>query len=137
MKRTIYFTLACTVLSFNSMGNHIMLDKANECYHNQNYKQAAVWYQQLIDEGYQNAALYYNAGNAYFRDKQLGLAIKNYRLSLREKSNVITYDNLIVARRTVVNPIPASNIILNFVRAWFDMINVNTWTIGSLFFLSV
>ena len=134
MKRTIYFTLACTVLSFNSMGNHIMLDKANECYHNQNYKQAAVWYQQLIDEGYENAALYYNAGNAYFRDNQLGLAIKNYRLSLREKSNSITYDNLNVARKAVANPIPASNSTMHVVRTWLDTIHINTWTASSILF---
>ena len=134
MKRILYFTLISVVIGFNSLGNNIMLDKANECYHNQNYKQAAIWYQQLIDEGYQNAALYYNAGNAYYRDNQLGLAIKNYRLSLREKSNSITRDNLIVARRAVLNAIPTSNSLLNIVRTWFDTININTWIVASLFF---
>lgn len=134
MKRIIYILLAHILFSLNAIGNHIMLDKANECYHNRNYKQAAIWYQQMIDEGFQNAELYYNAGNAYFRNAQIGLAIKNYRLSLIEKSNPLTYDNLIIARRSVANPIPVSNALTSRIRTFFEQSNVNTWTIGSIFF---
>lgn len=134
MKRGIAFLLVLVFYCLRVTGHHIMLEKANTCYQNGNYKQASIWYQQLIDEGFQNAALYYNAGNAYFRNKQIGLAIKNYRLSLNEKSNTLAYDNLVIARKAVTIPVPVITTFSTTLRNTFEQLDINTYIISSIFF---
>ena len=51
---------------------------SNALYEDGLYEQAARSYQQLADKGYDDPALYYNLGNAYFKDGDLGRAILNY-----------------------------------------------------------
>ena len=51
---------------------------SNALYEDGRYEQAARSYQQLADKGYDDPALYYNLGNAYFKDGDLGRAILNY-----------------------------------------------------------
>ena len=55
----------------------------NALYEDGLYEQAARSYQQLVDKGYGDPALYYNLGNAYFKDGDLGRAILNYRRAER------------------------------------------------------
>ena len=69
------------------------LTEANQAFHEANslavkdpdaaadlYRRAIMRYQRIIrDGGIQNGKLYYNIGNAYFRMKDLGRAILNYR----------------------------------------------------------
>ena len=50
----------------------------NALYEDGLYEQAARSYQQLADKGYDDPALYYNLGNAYFKQGDLGRAILNY-----------------------------------------------------------
>ena len=51
---------------------------SNALYEDRRYEQAARSYQQLADKGYDDPALYYNLGNAYFKQGDLGRAILNY-----------------------------------------------------------
>jgi hypothetical protein len=51
---------------------------ANQLYDNGHYVQAAQAYQQLVDQGVVDGALYYNLGNAYHRQGDYGRAILNY-----------------------------------------------------------
>ena len=51
---------------------------SNALYEDGLYEQAARSYQQLADKGYDDPALYYNLGNAYFKQGDLGRAILNY-----------------------------------------------------------
>ena len=43
--------------------SHLMFEKANQLYHNRLYDSAAGLYQQMINDGYCDPALFYNAGN--------------------------------------------------------------------------
>jgi len=52
---------------------------ANQLYEAAQYAQAAQAYQQLVDQGYANSALFYNLGNAYFKQGDSGRAVLNYR----------------------------------------------------------
>jgi tetratricopeptide (TPR) repeat protein len=51
----------------------------NQLYEQGQYAQAALVYEQLIDQGYSDSALYYNLGNVYYRQGEYGRAILNYR----------------------------------------------------------
>jgi tetratricopeptide (TPR) repeat protein len=60
-----------------------LFKQANENYAKKEYDGAIVCYRQLIDTGYQDAVLYYNLGNAYFKNEQLGTAILWYERACR------------------------------------------------------
>ncbi len=52
---------------------------ANQLYEAGQFSQAAQAYQQLVDQGFADGALFYNLGNAYFKQGDYGRAILNYR----------------------------------------------------------
>ena len=55
-----------------------LMAEANAQYERGEYGDAAQQYEALIASGYEDAALYYNLGNAYFKKGELGLAVLNY-----------------------------------------------------------
>ncbi|MDI6792609.1 MAG: tetratricopeptide repeat protein [bacterium] len=57
--------------------------KSNELYQEGNYTEAAKGYEEIINRGMKTPVLFYNLGNAYFRDKNLGRAILNYERAAR------------------------------------------------------
>lgn len=54
-------------------------DVANRLYENGRYAAAAQAYEQLIAQGVKNSAVYYNLGNAYLQQGEIGRAILNYK----------------------------------------------------------
>ena len=85
-----------------------LMAKANERYERGEYAEAAQQYEALIDRGYSDAALYFNLGNAYLEDGDLGRAILNY-LRARELSprDPDIRDNLDLARGMTADGIAA------------------------------
>ena len=59
------------------------LDSTDEQRVQGHYQQAIAAYEQLVATGLHNAKLYYNLGNAYFLQHDLGRAILNYRRGLQ------------------------------------------------------
>ena len=55
-----------------------LMAEANAQYERGEYADAAQQYEALIDSGYEDATLYYNLGNAYFKNDDLGRAVLNY-----------------------------------------------------------
>lgn len=55
-----------------------LMAEANTLYERGEYAGAAQQYEALLDQGYSDAVLYYNLGNAYFKNDELGRAILNY-----------------------------------------------------------
>lgn len=56
----------------------LSLTEAHELYQAGKYKEAARAYEHLLADGYYGGALFYNLGNAYFRQKDWGRARWNY-----------------------------------------------------------
>ena len=56
---------------------------ANQLYEAGHYAQAAHAYQQMVDQGVADSALFYNLGNAYFKQADYGRTILNYRRAQR------------------------------------------------------
>jgi len=57
--------------------------QGNALYGQGKYAAAADVYQGIVDQGFSSAPLYYNLGNAYFKQGNLGKAILNYRRAWR------------------------------------------------------
>jgi tetratricopeptide (TPR) repeat protein len=54
-------------------------EKANRLYAEGQFKESSACYEQMLRGGKSSSALYFNLGNAYFKNGQLGRAIANYR----------------------------------------------------------
>ncbi len=63
------------------------LQEANEAYQQKNYTLAIDRYESLVQEGVQSKELYYNLGNAYYRNQRLGKAILYYERALKLAPN--------------------------------------------------
>jgi len=51
---------------------------ANELYEGEDYSAAAQSYEQVVSQGVESSDIYYNLGNAYFKQGNLGQAVLNY-----------------------------------------------------------
>ena len=121
-----------------------ILDEASEAYRKGDYKKSIELYEKVIAEhlakGEESPELYYNLGNAYFRDNQIGKAILNYnRALLLSPGDSDIRHNLRFANTRIEDKIVPSNRF--FLTDWFNSIqnlfNSNTWGIIAigLFFL--
>jgi hypothetical protein len=83
------------------------LNSANQLYEAGHYAEAAAIYEQLIVQGGRDSALYYNLGNSYYQQGDLGRAILNYeraaQLAPRDQD---IKANLALARAQVVDVYP-------------------------------
>lgn len=81
--------------------------KANAAYKNGDYKSAAEFYQKIVDDGMASAALYYNLGNSFLKQGQLGRAIVWYERALRlQPRDSDLRANRAYARGMIKNPEP-------------------------------
>ncbi|MBR1850108.1 MAG: tetratricopeptide repeat protein [Bacteroidales bacterium] len=78
---TIVISLLVPLLPAQTMAD------AERAYQAGNYDEAASAYEQILEQGLESAALYYNLGNTYYRLGQNGRAILNYERALRLKPN--------------------------------------------------
>ena len=119
--------------------NNIMFEKANQLYHNKNYDSACVLYQQMIQDGYCHPALYYNAGNAYYKTNQIGMAVWCFNKALHIDNNKDTRDNLKLAEKRIQDNIKPIEEIF-FIRWWqqtYQLMTVNQWAITALIFFFI
>lgn len=113
-----------------------LLIQAEKNYDKKLYKKAIESYEQLIKDGYSSSELFYNLGNAYYRDNQLGKAIFNYERSKKiDPNDVDVKNNLSIAYSKTIDKIEVkenffvaavkTNILSSFstvIWAWFTII---------------
>ncbi len=64
--------------SIFAQNNNALLDSANSAYAKNNFSGAIGYYEKVLASGYESAGVYYNIGNAHYKNKNLPLAILNY-----------------------------------------------------------
>ncbi len=124
--------------SCNSFCND--LKDAEKAYDSKNFKISIHHYQKLINEGYKSYQLYFNLGNSYYRNNELGKAIYYYELA--SKSNPADDDikiNLAIAASKTIDKVNSkenffitaikTNILLSF--------STFTWSIFTISFISL
>lgn len=70
-----------------SLCANTFLEKAEQAYDSKKYQEAVQNYEQLVKDGYQSYQLYFNLGNAYYRNDDLGKAIYYYELARKIEPN--------------------------------------------------
>lgn len=114
-----------------------IFDKANQLYQKQEYDSAANLYQQLVNEGYVNPELYYNAGNANYQANHLGYAVYYFEKALQQSpGNAVIENNLSLAKQKAADKIEQIPTLF-FIRWWHNMLQFhhpNGWMAGSIIF---
>lgn len=110
-------------------------DRANTAYINGDYHAAMELYEELVARGLGSAKLYYNLGNAYFKDGLTGRAILYYHKALRlaPGNDDIRY-NLSVAEARAKDRIEAipDFFLTEWIRAVRRTMSCTAWSVLSL-----
>lgn len=145
------FLLAMTFAPLFAAENCNSLYTGAAAYQAGDFASAAEAWQNCVDREFQNGDLFYNLGNAYFREGRLGMAILNYEKALRfDPANADYQYNLKFARGMTKDKVEASteeeNPILNFffkAHHFFSLteqlyaIVILVWVIFALFALRI
>lgn len=136
-----FFIILVAILGVGKFANaqslEQLFEEGNKLYAEANFKAAAAQYQKVVDAGYASGKLYYNLGNAYYKQKMYAKSILYYEKALLlDPSDSNTKQNLEMARyqtRDKIEPIPSF-----FMKEWFYSIrsyfSANEWAWLSLIF---
>ena len=130
-----------------SRADEAAVSAANNLYETGHYTEAVQIYEQLIDQGYRDSALFYNLGNTYFQQRDYARAILNYRrASLLEPRDQYIQDNLNLAQEKANLEIPAIapgplTVVADLTSRWLNLnetaiLAIGLWFIASLLFFS-
>ncbi len=94
------------------------------------YDSAAIAFQKVLNSGYHAAELYYNLGNAYYKQNEMPLAILNYERALKmDPNNEDVLFNLKLANTRIQDKIETLPLLF-FVRWYiglYMMFSVDVW----------
>jgi tetratricopeptide (TPR) repeat protein len=122
----LFFVLGVVTNSFSND----LLQKAEKAYDNKNYKEAISCYQKLINEGNRSYELYFNLGNSYYRNKELGYAIYYYELARKLNPNDQDVQiNLGIAAAKTIDKIDAKeNFFINAMKSnVVNVVSTDSW----------
>ena len=127
------FCLAAVLLVSTFTFAQSDFDAANTAYAEGRYEEAATIYQALLDEQ-PNATLYYNLGNARFKQGELAQAILQYERALRlQPGNKDAQYNLAFAQSKITDNIVEQDFFLStWARTVRNSLKEPTWLIGSI-----
>lgn len=114
-------------------------DEANTAYINGDFHGAAAAYEEILGRGLASVKLYYNLGNAYFKEDRLGKAILYYHRALRMApgNDDIRYNLGVAEARTKDNieDIPEF-FFVTWMRDMRHLMSCGAWTVLSLLMLA-
>jgi len=124
-------------LSFQSFGSNAdsLMQTANNAYNDGLYDSSIRVYQLVGETGFESAVLYYNLGNAYFKNSDVASAILYYEKALKLAPNDDDIDyNLGIANSMIVDKI--DRVPELFFKSWwnyfYNMFNADIWTVISI-----
>jgi len=116
-----------TALSFaNNSAVESLMNKGNNYYQQKQYDKAISAYQNIISQGYEGTAVYYNLGNSFYREGKVGYAIFYYEKALRlSPGDDDIIHNLAIANAKTVDKIDSVPQFF-LVQWWNDLLAVYT-----------
>jgi len=86
MKR-LGFILGWMLATLANLNANELMQKAEKAYDSKKYGEAVRAYEQLVKDGYKSYQLYFNLGNACYRNEEIGKAIYYYELARKIEPN--------------------------------------------------
>jgi tetratricopeptide (TPR) repeat protein len=129
-----------TELTQQNTDENSMFDAANKLYNEGKYEDAVEMYEAILDSGKESSFLYYNLGNAYFKQNVLAAAILNYERAYRlNPSDEDINHNLMLARSQIIDKfdeVPEFFLLTIFGKIK-SLFAANTWGIIAMFAFAV
>ncbi|MDR1459368.1 MAG: tetratricopeptide repeat protein [Bacteroidales bacterium] len=127
------------IFSLTTWGNELF-QKANQAYNQKDYANAITCYEALIKEGYKDGMLYYNLGNACYKNNQLAKSLLWYERALRlNPGNEDIEHNIAFVNQQLIDNIEVQPKF--FIKTWIyavrDLFTISVWSILSIVFISV
>jgi len=118
-RRSLAFCLFLFAFSAGADEAANLFQQANQQYEAGNFRQAAATYEKILAVGQANWQVYYNLGNAYYKQKKVGQAILNYERARRLNPDNEDIDfNIDLANLSVADRITAMP--RSLVLVWLD-----------------
>jgi tetratricopeptide (TPR) repeat protein len=107
-----------------------LIEQGNQAYSSADYATAVTQYESVLSSGYESAGLYFNLGNAYFKDNNIPAAILNYEKARKlDPTDENIRFNLNLANSRIIDkmePLPEF-----FLRTWWksarDTMSSDRW----------
>jgi len=115
--------------------NEQLWEKANSLYTDEEYQQAILIYEQILSSGEESSKLYFNLGNAYFKNGNISSAILNYeRAKLIAPHDEDIEFNIIFANQFVVTSAEAlpKPFFLRWKESITNMFSADRWSVFSI-----
>lgn len=140
MKQVKYILLFNVMLfaSAVSFANKDLQVKAEKAYGEKNYKEAIKAYEEILKEELISYKLYYNLGNAYYKNNEIGKAIYNYELANKlQPNNQDVKTNLKIANEKTIDKIESKeNFFIGAIKSGLvNSLSTNGWAWCSIFSL--
>ena len=137
--RYLFIILLITSSGFSELADGLYIE-ANKALIAENYDDAIVKYESILNDGYDRAELYYNLGNAYYRSEQLGKSIWAYSnaLDIAPRNRDVAH-NLAIANAQIVDRIemPQSFIFITFYRLFKSIMTTYEWILIGSFLIFI
>lgn len=133
MKRVSFFLISLLLLCISSNATQLepsqIKRQADSLYATSDFKQAATLYEKILEKG-EDAYVYYNLGNCYYRLNDMAHAMLNYeRAASREPGDSDIRFNLALARSKTIDKIETNDGF--FLTYWFrslvNSMNTDQW----------
>jgi len=136
--------IICMALLFSGLPgmaqNEALFEKATAAYNEGNYEESVSIYSQILESGEHSAALYFNMGNAYYKQNEIAPSIYYYEKALLlEPGDPEILNNLAFARNMTlddITPIPEPDLERIYKGVLFSF-SMNTWAYAGIFFMLV
>lgn len=121
----LFFALSfAAVCEANAADPELLAVQAAGAYNRKDYVHAAKLYEQIIAQGYESAPLYYNLGNAYFRNNELAPAVLFYEKALKiDPNNDDIRHNIEIVNRKLVDKVEFVPELF-YKRWWKQLLNI-------------
>jgi tetratricopeptide (TPR) repeat protein len=140
MKRIQLFLSLILLVCTNTFSQIDKIKQANDLYAKGKFQLAAKQYEDILSNDGVSPILYYNAGNAYYKSKEIGHSILNYERALRLMPSFedARYNLDLAQLKVVDNIVHAPNFFLmSWLEYFLKLLSSNYWLYISilLFFL--
>lgn len=148
MKNTLLFALFSCLISFGQSPEDLFRE-GNIAYNQGQYDRAIMYYDSISSLGLHSADLYFNLGNAYYKQNGIAASILNYEKALLlDTDNEQVINNLAYAQNMTLDrftslpesefkKITNSIVFLTSVRGWSFVVIAAFWIAAILFFLYI
>ena len=139
IKKAILFFVLSLFFYANSQAQadslYLLIEQGNKAYTESEFDKAIESYERVISSGYSASELYYNLGNAYYRNMDYKSAILNYERALLlspDDENIIT--NLEFARNHIQDRIEIipKFFLLRWIDSFVNIFPAKSWAVISI-----